>query len=311
MQAYRVNIDYEYFLFDPHYQASTAKYQKMIEEWEYIYWYCDNSGTLLTQKNYPTIELKKIEKIINAEVKLTKQTDKVINWFGDTTNKELMQKCNSRVYSTQWALNENLLDTNQTKILPTLPEELPAGYLMKEEGGFSGMGIHQSLKKCRPPVIVEPYYERTGDFSVLFIEGKPHFYQNKIDNKFQYKGSVVKNAQAWELRDLDLSDEHKSIASEVSQKIFKHYHQMSPQAVWGYDFFTYEQNGKSKIYPVNEVNFRKTLGYFFIKLCTHLGKSAEGAQLVFETAHIPKNFSGEIVSVSPKANKFQLSLLLT
>lgn len=301
MKTHLVNIDYEYSLFDPKYNSEKLKYSAMNSEWEFMLWYCEPEKMLYSERKYKHTYLAKIQSLTGKQPQYTNKADNLVPWFGPTKNMELMKKLNSRIYCCRWAKENNYLP-DDTKVYDLFPHRLPSGYIAKEAGGFSGKGIHTKLNKKMGPVIIEPLLNRKNDYSCLFIKGEPIYYKNEVDNHFQYKGSSKDNINDWSLESLKLGDKFNNVLRDVTNKVYVHYNSQCEQDVWGFDFFTYEEGDELLLYPINEVNFRKTLGYLFYKVCLYFSHK-QSANLI-----ITKYKREDAIQLSPDDNKFNTYL---
>jgi hypothetical protein len=64
MKTYKVDLDYESFLFDPNYLENSAPSQKIIREFEYVFFIINKESTVLKNiRNYDKNYLNKLAKL--------------------------------------------------------------------------------------------------------------------------------------------------------------------------------------------------------------------------------------------------------
>ncbi len=298
MLPYKVNFDYEYQLFDSHYEIS--KYQKFNKEWEFLYWISGETAPLISCRTYSADYLSFIEDFTGHKP-IFSNNQKFEYWVGNI--EEQYKKVNSRFTSTQFATENNFAHplTSINKI-----PDYEGDYLIKSEGGLSG----RSFKKNAIPkgdYIFDPLLKRIFDFSILFVHGKAYFYQNIIDDKFQYKGTRIFNKNKFELQTLNELYPHSTIWNDFEEKIekiFNYYESMIPNEIWNIDSFLYEESGEVKMYLLSEVNFRKTMGYCFVKMMELFKTDKNTIEFLIN----PKESKGEVIQLSPEDNQFKLVL---
>ncbi|MFL5785389.1 MAG: hypothetical protein ACJ76H_12300, partial [Bacteriovoracaceae bacterium] len=106
-------------------------------------------------------------------------------------------------------------------------------------------------------LIVEPLLKRSHDFShYVFPDGKVIRYENLVDERFQYRGTVIADELSF------AGEVEKNEWTQFESRLEKIIHYYGKDSLYGYsvDSFVYEKNGEFLIYPLCEVNARRTMG---------------------------------------------------
>ena len=115
------------------------------------------------------------------------------------------------------------------------------------------------------PVIIEPWFNRIYDFSqYVFSDGKIIAYQNQVDEKFQYKGTIFNNLKSSCLQDLSfydqVSEDKWDLFRSQTQDIIDFYSEHPNEYGYSIDSFIFEEEGELKIRVMSEINYRRTMG---------------------------------------------------
>jgi hypothetical protein len=269
MNSLRVNADYESVLF--HHRPQ----QKINEAIEFFAFYLSDRP-LLTQKNYSKDFLESIEFHTRRKCVIKKNGD-AENWWGELRDIKLEQWLNSKLTSTELIIKENwspetyLLRSEEKRHVPFSktpmiskdPFEMSGRGFRLYPNGLNEKSISDFENKT---LILEPLLNRTYDFShYVFPDGKVICYQNLVDQKFQYKGTLFRDWKSARIEDLNfyslipLSNwvqfklQLETIKSYYAQKV------LFSELKFGFsiDSLVYDQ---TKIHPLCEVNFRRTMG---------------------------------------------------
>ncbi len=305
--SYFFNSDFEDYL-----ASSNTQYKinsnKRNQELEYFILWLEQEA-LYSTKQYDVTYLDFIRKFkaikISSEVKLAKL------WCSEDWNKEIQKSQNSKVSSTQFAIDNNLCH-KETKIINSFEEIDSDKYIYKDAFGVSGIGtwtLNKVPKNVQFPIIKDPLLNRTFDFSTLIDGGNDTIYQNHIDEFFQYKGTTVGMS-------FEFFDWYEEYLSNIS-KIKKQYDHI--RGPWSIDSFLYKEDGQEKLYSLSEINARKTMGYITLKLKKLLFADFKYARLRlisnkqidknFSHEAIYKNFENKIITLSPMGNMFSAFLI--
>ena len=274
MKPLRVNADYEVELF--HNRPAPEVINQTIE----FFLFFLNERTLFSKKKYAENYLNHVEALTGHKPSIT-SAGPYENFWGALKDLEAERWWNSKLTSTELIINKKWcertfivkseadltqLDWNQT-------------YLLKDPNGMSGQKfqllraqdsfqdklqiINKSLSAG--PQILEPWFERKFDFSqYVFPDGNIIAYQNQVDGKFQYKGSIFSNHWEASLKNLSfyshISEKNWQKFAQQTQEIIQFYAQRPNQVGYSIDSFVYLEEGELKIRIMSEINYRFTMG---------------------------------------------------
>ncbi len=308
--SYFFNSDFEDFLSSgkSEYKINSSKRNQELEY--FIMWLEDQP--LYTTRAYKEEYLSFIESIKKAKIVLAQESNNVELWCQNLSDIENQRVLNSKLTSAKFAIKEGLAHS-KTEIV-NANDEIEDSFVYKDPLGVSGIGVWKGDKhpdKIRSllnktSLIAEPLLKRTFDISTCVIDDDNYFYQNHIDDHFQYKGSTLglklSEVSWFEQYELDIA------------KIKKHYKELGIRPPYSVDSFTYKEDGKEKLYSLSEVNARKTMGYVAIKLwqkylsqfryCSF--KLINSKKILSQISHdkISKTFKGKVIPLSPYGNTF-------
>jgi hypothetical protein len=266
MSAIKVNADYESVLF------FNKPLPVVNEALEFFAMYLE-SRPIITSKIYSKEFLDHVESFTGKRPVLQKE-GKSENWWGPLTNLELEKKLNSKEMSA--AFND---DSFVLKSLADLPK-LDKTYLAKNPFGMSGQNfamveegrlenLEVMLKKG--PVVIEPFFDRKFDFShYVFSNGVSICYENLVDKRFQYRGTIFKDYTQPTLQNLSFFDkvDWKHFHSDFEK--IKALYKSELKSGYSVDSFVYEDNGL-KVRSLSEVNYRRTMGQTAFELSMKFG----------------------------------------
>jgi hypothetical protein len=282
IECIKVNADYESVLFHGR-QGPRA----LNEALEFFAFYLQDLP-VLSSKNYDISYFDSIRNLTGQNPSVVK-TGKAVNWWGPLENPEREKWMNSKLTSFELSLREGWVKGNifsREQVLELSPtEEL----LVKDPFSMSGKGLlvigpGQPIKlpaSLSGKLIVEPLLRRTKDFShFVFPDGKMICYENLVDEKFQYRGTLFSSLTDFTGETLsffrDIPVEEWKMFKKSLQVIRDYY---GNDSAFGYsiDSFAYEQNGALKIFPLSEVNSRRTMGLMAYELVKLLGRGKRAA----------------------------------
>lgn len=256
MKALKLNADYESELF---YGKPSLLINQSMEF--FIFFLTDRP--LYTHKKYAQDYLDYIEEKTGRKP-IVQSHGSFENWWGLLKNIEQEKWWNSKITSTELSQKwlKNTLVIYSEEELP----ELTGTMLIKDPFGMSGQKFQLSHSKPvikNFPVIIEPLLKRKYDFAqYVFPDGKIIAYQNLVDEKFQYKGTIFNGEATLEnlsfYTEVD-SSEWKTY-QEQTKEIVAHYSRYPNEIGYSIDSFVYEEEGKLKIRALSEVNYRRTMG---------------------------------------------------
>jgi hypothetical protein len=278
MKAIKVNADYESVLFQ------NKPLPAVNEALEFLAFFLD-SRPLQTKKRYSPEYFDYIEEITGARPK-TVAEGSIENWWGAFKDLELEKKLNSKEMSAQLTIDQQWCnDTRLIESLADLPDlSSKQTYLAKNPYGMSGQnfckveeGRLENLERLlkNGKVVLEPFFDRVFDFShYVFPNGLKICYENIVDQKFQYRGTVFKDFTV-------PTAENLSFYSKISktewdkfkfelETIVSHY-QSKLSSGFSVDSFVYKENEELKIRSLSEVNHRRTMGQTAFELSIKFG----------------------------------------
>lgn len=299
--ALKVNIDFEEVLFRHEPQPHLNESLEFLALWV-------DPRPLLTKKKYPDSYSNYIEKLIGHKP-CFKPEGKYIHWWGDLSHpeilKEIAQKSFSfRFFEKGWKL-EGICPQSWKEVELFLLKHKRC--ILKGEGKMSGRGhrlitledLPKLAFKAFEPCVLEPYYDRVKDISALYVDDENRFiyYQNEIDQKFQWRSNLI-------TPDLNVEDRWRDELELLRLKI-SDLGYLGPFSV---DAFYYKVLNDLKFYPGSEVNPRKTMGWVNYKLFLKIKPKA--SLLGMETKKLNESQwktlaeNSNILLLSPPDNKF-------
>jgi hypothetical protein len=301
----KVNIDYESELF-------TGKKLPFINEaLEFLAFYLEERP-ILTSKCYSEIYLNHIETLTGHRPVL-QTSGSAQNWWGALNDLPKERWLNSKITSARlnqargWRKDIVVVEDRDAinKILPSRAAILkdPFGMsgqkfqVIHEQEDFSLLGkwIDSSLKQG--PLIYENLLLRQKDFSsYIFSDGQSICYENFVDEKFQYRGTLIKGEATFDTLSFinQLSDHEIARHLERTGEIISCY--QNPQIGNGFsiDSFTYQED-EILINSLSEVNYRRTMGSICYQLARKLTPGCEWSMLLL-TKPFPR---AKLQSLSP------------
>lgn len=265
-EAYICNIDFEKNLGNElinHFVSSREN-----QEFEYFMFYLAPQLRVFSKKNYSQKYLNFVESLVQEKIRLCSNPSKITPWWGSFSNADTLDKLQNKVEFVK-VLNELGLASTPTTIVFNEEQlnECSDKTLCKFPFGSSGRSnflwpdhkaiILKNLKMS--PCVAQLHLNRVYDFSTVFENNKKlGTITNIVDERFQYKGSII-HADAIPLQ----FQEEYSIKLEKLASYIKKQNYSGPYSI---DSFIYEENGNQKLYFACEVNLRKTMGYVTIKM---------------------------------------------
>ncbi len=268
---------------------------------------------LLSNKTYGQDYLDSIRKLTARKPTVVK-SGKSRNWWGPLENPERERWMNSKLTSFELSIREGWGQGNiltREELLTIRPAEK---LFVKDPFNMSGKGliVLEPEKPVTLPtslsgkLILEPLLNRTRDFShFVFPDGNVICYENLVDEKFQYRGTLFSSLT-------DFSPESLSFYEEVSQDEWQRFqrsleiirHHYGNEAAFGYsiDSFVHVENGENKIFPLSEINARRTMGLMAYELVKILGRGKKAALT------LKQPFFKDVIKLSPDDVRFDIFL---
>jgi hypothetical protein len=330
MKPIKVNADYESVLYQ------NKSLPTVNEALEFLAFFIE-STPVFTNKKYSPVYLNHVEALTGLKPTLVNQ-GQVENWWGPLKDLDLERKLNSKEMSAAFIKSQGWCqDTQVISTLSDLPP-LDKTYLAKNPYGMSGQNfslvsdgrlenIEAMLKKGK--VVLEPLLNRTHDFSTyIFPNATKIFYQNIVDQKFQYRGTLFNDYTQPGLKELSfyslLGPNDWTKFETGLQLIIDHY--TTPEMPCGFsiDSFIHKEKNDFKIRYLSEVNYRRTMGQIAFALSLKFGGLrkwslfilTKKANMDFSSikeriaplAWAPENTSG-VVQLSPDGVRYDMFFL--
>lgn len=260
MKALRINADYEAELF------LGKKLPKVNASLEFIAFFVEQ-GPFRIDGNYTHEFVNYVEEKRGGPLLLVRD-GAFENWWGSLTDLKLEKWSNSKITSAE--LLQKMDESRNCYILQSEKDLADVSwtrpYLLKDPFGMSGKGLlkissRSELTEIKGfPKILEPLLDRRHDFSHYVSDDFTIAYENIVDQKFQYKGTVFRNWKMPSLSQLSFYDEVDSSEwinfEKALARIKAHY----PISGFSIDSFVYAEESALRIHPLSEVNHRKTMG---------------------------------------------------
>lgn len=328
MKPFRVNADYEVELF--HQKLAPPAINQSIE---FLLFFLE-SRPLFSVKKYSAEYLHHVEKLTGCLPNIV-NNGTYENYWGSLKNIEIEKWWNSKLTSTELIIqkkwcSETVVIKNEDDLTKINTNK---DLLLKDPYGMSGQKFQllkcgTSLKERQEvvrkilknhPIIIEPYFNRRFDFSqYLFPDGKLIAYQNEVDEKFQYKGTVFNCVQSACLKDLSfyslINEDKWAHFRHQTQQIVDFYSLYPNELGYSIDSFIYEENGELNIRVMSEINYRRTMGRMTYELSQkYAANKSWTALLMAKTSATPlwEILAGTegVMVLSPGDSRFEVIFL--
>lgn len=272
MKSIKVNADYESVLF------FNKPLSVLNESLEFLALYLIDVP-LFTKKSYAPYFLDHVESFTGIRPRFV-QEGTFKNWWGDLKNIERERELNSKEKSASF--DPLSLIIHKISELPDLKEET---YLAKTPYGMSGQNFclvqknrleNLEIMLKKGAVILEPLFDRIHDFShYVFPNGQSICYENIIDKKFQYRGTIFNNYTDPSIKNLsfflNVSELNWGQFESELQSIRDYYYSTECSTGYSVDSFVYRKEGSLFIRALSEVNYRRTMGQVTFELSLKYG----------------------------------------
>lgn len=291
----RVNADYESELFFG--QTKGIVNQAL----EFLAFFASDE-TLFTQTKFSPEYLSYVESLSGRKPRTT-STGEFRNWWGPLVNIPLERKLNSKLTSAELNLTQGWC--SQTQIIhDQTPPRIGGHFIVKDPFGMSGQGLSKNEIKGSPPYIIEPLFDRVYDFSRYFFpDGKAITYQNFVDQKFQYRGTLIHENQLHDVPEVDWPA-YERVISEIRN----HYFQNNWPTGFSVDSFIYREQEQFKIRYLCEVNYRRTMGSTTYEIAEKL-KAKPWRLMILGKGEVKDLKEKDIIKLSPDNVRFHIFFL--
>ena len=333
MKTYKIDLDYESFLFDPSYIENSPLSLKIIKEFEFVFFLINKEKCILKNiKNYDKNYLNKLKALGFTIPDLNPDARNAESWWGNRHNYIVEQNLNSKITSASIAQKNNwgFFNGKIVKNFSELEEHVKnnsqfKNWIIKRPHSFSGIGHYQftndSLNKfiiekiLTSEVLLEPFYKRVFDIGTTFVLengviNRQFMVENMNSPHGGFKGgrgssSVEKFKNFIQTKYNYPLDELEAITKKIAEAWIE----MGAVNNIQIDSFVYEENETLKLYPLVEVNYRKTMGLVIQSLadkyldCDRITWYVKSQKEINED----KDFyisNGEMIRLSPEGTHF-------
>lgn len=328
MDTYKINLDYESYLFDKHFDENSLATQKKNREFEYVFFLVNNLACKLQNvRPYSTSYLAHLKNDGFTIPELVRTSTDGVEWWGHNDDFELAKKLNSKFTSVEiakannWGFDQGCLVADETSLRNhILHNSLIQNWILKQPHGFSGIGHYKFLAadvfesrfkyKFSGITLLEPFYERVFDIGTTIIL-KNGAVQDwfMVENYNSQSGSFRGGAGAADkklFKDFIQSKYAFDLSSleSVILKIAQKYQQLGATKNIQVDSFVYRENGVLKLYPLVEVNYRKTMGLVIHALAEKLGENRVIEWLIYNKKETAQADLTNLIKISPEDNHF-------
>ena len=330
LKTYKVDLDYEAYLFDSQYNEDTPANLKIIREFEYIFFLVNQEKCNLKNiRNYEKIYLEKLKELNFSVPDLTPDAKIYEYWWGHHQDKKLEQMLNSKLLSAelaqknQWGFQEGAIIDSITdlKIHVSKFSHIKK-WIIKRADSFSGIGHYQFSPDLlnesflsgivKSKVLLEPVHERIFDIgtTIEVVNGKKtrHFMVENFNSQAGgFKGGAgASNVDKFKKYIFEKYSYSLDELEAITSKIADIYLSMGARSNIQIDSFIYKKDYELKLYALVEVNYRKTMGLVIQSLADKFS-NASRVEWIIETSKFFKNHPPEsnCIKLSPEGNHFQ------
>lgn len=339
MKTYKVDLDYESFLFDPNYTEDSTANLKIIREFEYIFFLVNNEECILKNaRDYEKNYLNKLKGLDFVIPQLSSRAVNAVSWWGNRHNYAIEQNLNSKITSAElgaknnWGFYQGALVKSSDEVIDHV-KKFPqyTNWIIKRPHSFSGIGHYQfnaeninkfiMNKIILGEVLLEPLYKRVFDIGTTFevsdgIINRQFMVENINSANGGFKGGVgASTLDKFKKYILEKYDYNLDELEQITKEIARSYLDMGAINNIQIDSFVYEEDGVLKLYPLVEVNYRKTMGLVIQTLadkypeCSTVEWVIRTKKEIDEDADFYKR--SELIRLSPDGTHFQTYLKKT
>ena len=280
-EYYRANFDYEYDLFKL--PISQKKRLAILSRLEYLYFFLELDFPLIVHREYPQkyidfVEDRSGKKLSIIDKSLLCEEDKIHNLWGNLKNIHLEQKLNSKRFSIQV---EDSLQVNYSNRAVVEDYESFDNYLRSNPFDlikqdlflFSGLGQSElsikgnlyKVKKKDFPFVLSRKLDRIFDLGISIKNNMiENISLNFVTKRGRYVGSLVfedkKKLYNFLVVVFSIS---KKIIEEIEYEVGRIVSKVESDtgvSDFQIDAFAYKSNSDIRLYPLCEINYRRTMG---------------------------------------------------
>lgn len=330
MKIFKVDLDYESYLFDLKYDENSSQNQKIIKEFEYIFFLANKDDCILKNlKNYDKNYLQSLKDLGFVIPALNPEAKSFQFWWGNRHNFEIEKKLNSKLTSAQvakeknWGFERGAIVSSFKEIeehVSRFPETKK--WILKHPNSFSGIGhaqfesadIHQNmkLKTINESFLLEPLQNRIFDIGTTFeiensIIKRQFMVQNFNSPAGRFRGGAAcVNVEKFKRYILYKYNYNIEPLFKTTQDIASEYLKLGATSNIQIDSFIHEEEEELKLYALVEVNYRKTMGLVLQSLADKYPEADFIEWKIFSSKELKEeNLSEDWIKISPEGNNFQ------
>lgn len=300
------NADFEDKISKEKFEAIESS--KVNQEFEYLIHWIDPEKIIYSSRRYDKKYIDYLRAKTGHELK-TSMNGRVEFYCQDYSDIDEKILLNDKCKTLKFLHNQKLLPSGIKFIKNS--EDLSEGGIYKAPFGVSGSG-HLTFPKDSKKIIYilekygeivwEPIFNRSKDFSTLVSDGKViATYENYIDDRFQYKGSYFSPEK---IIPAALEEGYFNCVEEILR------YTSGYNGILSMDGFMFDAD--ENIYPVCEINARKTMGHAALEIKeSYFSEASHFKFLIFRNnfskATLEKFFfskENSILMLSPTDNFF-------
>lgn len=335
MPVYEIDLDYEASLYDPAYNSQSAHSLKTIKEFEYIFFLLNQQKcTLKNKREYTSDYLNHLRQLGFTIPLLNPNAENAIPFWGHHHDRKIEQMLNSKLLSceiaknNEWGFEKGAIVTSLEELekhLKFFPEI--ASWILKSPVSFSGIGhysfqvaqLNQKIleEKLKGPMLLEPRFDRLFDIGTTLVisegEVKAVFMVENFNSAHgAFRGGMACTSNENFLKQIKLKYEFDlSELYEIALAIGKEYIRRGARHNVQIDSFIYKEAGKLKLYPLVEVNYRKTMGLVLSALADKFADDKYIEWKIFSKKELAEvKLPAHAIELSPAGNTFRSFLIV-
>jgi hypothetical protein len=336
MKTYKVDLDYESFLFDPAHTEDSVANLKIIREFEYIFFLVNQENCILKNaRDYEKNYLNKLKGLDFVIPQLDPREKNTTSWWGNRHSYSIEQNLNSKITSADlgvknnWGFYKGALVQSSDEVVVHI-KQFPEyqNWIIKRPHSFSGIGHYQfnseninkfiMNKIILGEVLLEPLYKRVFDIGTTFVVvdgiiNRQFMVENINSSNGGFKGGVGANTlDKFKKYIFDKYNYSLDELENITKLIAQSYLEMGAINNIQIDSFVYEEDGILKLYPLVEVNYRKTMGLIIQTLADKYPDCSTVEWVIRTKKDIDEDRDfytrSELIRLSPDGTHFQTYL---
>ncbi len=230
---------------------------------DYLFFYLENEP-LCTSRIYPDEFFQRLKNDWNIQASIKSSSKGVKNYIYFNDQQRVSELSSKKIFF-DFLFKNKFFDHEVGISSESQKEPGDKRFIYKKYRGFSGKGISRIKKE---ECIFEEELDRIADFSIFYKNGSYIVYENKVDDNFQYKGTLFDKESLHSLsvflNKFQIKSEKVLRFEKIVESSINFLKEKSPG--FSIDYFVYKKNNEFHIHPGCEVNDRKTMGYLFYQI---------------------------------------------